>query len=372
MIRIFALFQTVSRGHARGLLLPVSLMAYFLLACMAAAALRIEGREGMRQGAALILDAGAAILFVCAAVMPLASLPFRRRTRSPGSLGDREIHGAVLAAHGLVLLGVASALAVASVFVLGLRFGLDAIAGGDLPLRELVATAPGEGVRLRAGPHGVEVPLPAGAGRNLHMEMRPKVALLEGAPAAGAFGAKGAVALLAADGTRLLEMPFDAQRGGTVRLSLSPGEAGLPPLDAPAAAGGPPVRVVVRLLDSGKELRFDPGTISVTGEGRMILPTLILGFHLAALRAFLLCTLLHGFAGFTRFPVALMAAATAMLAAAATGVLGRHLPDAGEWLSAGFALKPAAVVAALGIATGAAALAVAATAVHHRIQEHPR
>jgi hypothetical protein len=91
---------------------------------------------------------------------------------------------------------------------------------------------------------------------------------------------------------------------------------------------------------------------------RPLIPTLIRGFLLAAIKALCLVTLVHGFLTWTRFPIAVLAASVMSLALSTVGPVGEWIPRTADSIASGFSqgYEPLfhgilIATAALGVAT---------------------
>jgi hypothetical protein len=201
-------------------------------------------------------------------------------------------------------------------------------------LTERLLQIPASGVRLQSGPETWDIPIPpAVRDRVTGLQLKPTLSLTGESFVRGALRCKGVVILMDEASRILKRIPFEADRGRRVHLDL---------VSALAAEGiASQIRRIatigVQCIDDGKELRFAPDSIAILGGMRPLIPTMIRGFLLAAIKALCLVILVHGFLTWTRFPIAVLAASVMSLALATVGPLGEWIPRTADAIASGFA-----------------------------------
>jgi hypothetical protein len=306
--------------------------------------------------ASLYLRLGETVLYSTALLLPLLTLPFRRRNREIGlGTGRGVLLGCVLS-HALVLLGLASMLSILSLAVMTMTTGFPDSGRKPFLLTERLLQIPASGVRLQSGPETWDIPIPpAVRDRVTGLQLKPTLSLTGESFVRGALRCKGVVILMDEASRILKRIPFEADRGRRVHLDL---------VSALAAEGiASQIRRIatigVQCIDDGKELRFAPDSIAILGGMRPLIPTMIRGFLLAAIKALCLVILVHGFLTWTRFPIAVLAASVMSLALATVGPLGEWIPRTADAIASGFAqgYEPLLFgILAAGAALGAALL----------------
>ena len=315
----------MSQGHARGLLMPLAGLGYFLVSAMLISVARDTGDRASLLTESLLVRLGDTVLLGMALVLPLATLPFRRRRREIGKATSRSVILASCLSHGIVLLGSASGLAVLGLALLTLRSGFPDGPQSRMMLREPLGEFPSEGLRLRAGPQ--EWAIPIGADPlpvPLKLELRGKVGLPDDAAVRGALSCKGVLRVRSDPSSLLEEIPFELTRGRPVVIEI--GERRTRVSDRTEGVQS----LSVACLDEGKEIILSKGSLTLLLGPRPLLPSFLRSFYLASLKALMVAVLVHFLLTWVRYPLALVASSVAIL-------VGSLTPLAAFWQPSGAA-----------------------------------